>query len=386
MFTHDVAVVGAGAAGLFCAGVAAQRGARVALIDHAPKLAEKIRISGGGRCNFTNVEGDRPERYVGERPGFHRAALKAYRPADFIALVQRYRIPFHEKHRGQLFCDESAEALIAMLRAECEAGGVHWWRPVQVEAVRRITVEGRDGFAVDTSGGEVRAAALVVATGGLSIPKIGATDLGYRLATQFGHRIVPTRPALVPLTFPAEAWAPFAALAGLSLPVRIRAGVHDARFDEDLLFTHRGLSGPAVLQISTFWRDGDALVVDLAPGRDVGEALVVHRLGGLGRLGVLQLNGDAVDLVVVVLARGAAKRRDAERHLGGVVLTDLRVTETERVNLGIGEFDGRERDRVLGLLATHRGGHAVRAEPFRVFDAEVLFHRIDGWTQSGQRN
>ena len=284
MFTHDVAVVGAGAAGLFCAGVAAQRGARVALIDHAPKLAEKIRISGGGRCNFTNVEGDRPERYVGERPGFHRAALKAYRPADFIALVQRYRIPFHEKHRGQLFCDESAEALIAMLRAECEAGGVHWWRPVQVEAVRRITVEGRDGFAVDTSGGEVRAAALVVATGGLSIPKIGATDLGYRLATQFGHRIVPTRPALVPLTFPAEAWAPFAALAGLSLPVRIRAGVHDARFDEDLLFTHRGLSGPAVLQISTFWRDGDALVVDLAPGRDVGEALVAAKAGARQQL------------------------------------------------------------------------------------------------------
>lgn len=255
----DVVVVGAGAAGMMCAAVAGQRGARVVLIDHATRLAEKIRISGGGRCNFTNLEAGRPERYLSENPHFARSALARYTPADFIALVKRHRISFHEKHRGQLFCDDSAEQIIAMLRAECDAGGVQWRRPCTVQAVRRT----ESGYEIDADGGMLRTRRVVVATGGLSIPKIGATDFGYRLARQFGLRIVEPRPALVPLTFDADAWRPFAELAGVACEVRV--GCDAGAFDEDLLFTHRGLSGPAILQISSYWNPCVELSVDLLP-------------------------------------------------------------------------------------------------------------------------
>jgi predicted Rossmann fold flavoprotein len=270
MQTFDAVVVGAGAAGLFCAGVAGQAGARVLLLDHAAKVAEKIRISGGGRCNFTNREAG-PANFLSENPHFCRSALARYTPADFIALVQRHRIPFHEKHKGQLFCDDSSEEIIAMLLRECEAGGVQRRQPCAVKAVRRAG----EHFELDTEAGPVRAARLVIATGGLSIPKIGATDFGYRIARQFGHRVVEPRPALVPLTFGADTWAPFAALAGVALPVAIETGAGKARghFLEDLLFTHRGLSGPAVLQISSYWRTGQALRIDLCPGEDLAAAL-----------------------------------------------------------------------------------------------------------------
>ena len=197
---YDVAVIGAGAAGMMCAAVAGQRGARVVLIDHATKLAEKIRISGGGRCNFTNVDAGRHERYLSENPQFARSALSRYTPADFIALVKRHRIAFHEKHKGQLFCDDSAEQIIAMLQAECGAGNVQWRMPCAVNAVRRAGT----GYELDTDAGTLRQARVVIATGGLSIPKIGATDFGYRIARQFGLRIVEPRPALVPLTFDAR--------------------------------------------------------------------------------------------------------------------------------------------------------------------------------------
>ncbi len=262
MLSFDAVVVGAGAAGLFCAGVAGQRGRRVLLIDHTEKIAEKIRISGGGRCNFTNREAT-PAQFVSDNPAFCRSALARYTPADFIALVRRHGIAFHEKHRGQLFCDDSAEQIIAMLLAECAAGRVERWQPCSVSAVRATAA----GFEIDTSRGPLTTARLVVATGGLSIPKIGASDWGLRLARQFGHAIVEPRPALVPLTFDADRWAPFAALAGLSLEVEIEtgAGRQRGRFVEDLLFTHRGLSGPAVLQISTYWRPGQPLRVALAP-------------------------------------------------------------------------------------------------------------------------
>jgi predicted Rossmann fold flavoprotein len=267
----DAVIVGAGAAGLFCAAVAGQRGLRVLLIDHAATVAEKIRISGGGRCNFTNRDTG-PSNFIGENPRFCRSALARYTAADFTALVQRHGIAFHEKHRGQLFCDDSSQQIIDMLLRECHAGGVARWQPCPVHALRQAAT----GFELDTGFGAVRTAQLVVATGGLSIPKIGASDWGYRVARQFGHRVVEPRPALVPLTFDAPSWAAFAALAGLSLEVGIenvtpRAG--RGHFVEDLLFTHRGLSGPAVLQISSYWREGQDLQIDLAPGRDLGAAL-----------------------------------------------------------------------------------------------------------------
>ncbi len=262
----DVAVIGAGAAGMMCAAVAGQRGARVVLIDHATRLAEKIRISGGGRCNFTNLEADRPERYLSENPHFARSALSRYTPADFIALVKRYGIAFHEKHKGQLFCNESAEQIIAMLQAECGAGNVQWRMPCVVSAVRRAGVD----YALETDAGVLRTRRLVIATGGLSIPKIGATDFGYRIARQFGLRIVEPRPALVPLTFDTRAWQPFAELAGVSLAAQVRCNV--GQFDEDLLFTHRGLSGPAILQISSHWSPREAISIDLLPSRRSSQA------------------------------------------------------------------------------------------------------------------
>jgi predicted Rossmann fold flavoprotein len=269
--SFDAVVVGAGAAGLHCAGIAGQRGLEVLLVDHAEKVAEKIRISGGGRCNFTNVATG-PANFLSANPHFCRSALARYTPPDFIALVQRHRIAWHEKHKGQLFCDDSAEDIIAMLLRECDAGGVTRWQPCGVHAVRH----GDAGFEIDTDRGTVRSAQLVIATGGLSIPKIGATDFGHRLARQFGHAIVETRPALVPLTFDPTRWAPFAALSGLSLEVQVETGSGKAKgaFLEDLLFTHRGLSGPAILQISSFWQAGTPLRLDLAPGRDLAAELL----------------------------------------------------------------------------------------------------------------
>lgn len=275
----DAIVIGAGAAGMFCAAQAGRRGLRVALVDHWPRLAEKIRISGGGRCNFTNVDADRIERFAGENPAFARNALRAFPPRRFIDRVRAAGIGYHEKHKGQLFCDDSAERIIAMLRNDCDEAGVRWLRPVTVEAIERAggdAAAGR-GFVVRTREADaLQAPRVVVATGGMAIPKAGATDFGLRIARSFGLRIVEPRPALVPLTFDAERWRPYAELAGVALPVKVRApGTADApTFDEDLLFTHRGLSGPAILQISTFWRRGDSLAIDLVAGTDLAARLL----------------------------------------------------------------------------------------------------------------
>jgi hypothetical protein len=277
----DVLIIGAGAAGLFCAGVAAQQGLQVLLLDHSPKLAEKIRISGGGRSNFTNTDIDpyAPHKhFLGENPQFARSALSRYTAADFVALVQKHGIAFHEKHKGQLFCDRSAQDLIDMLLRECEAGAmggaVTRWQPCSLLELQ-FGDAAPYAYTAQTSQGQVQAKAVVVSTGGLSIPKIGATDLGYRLAKQFGLKVVTPRPALVPLTFNPADWQPFATLAGLSLPVDISTGSGKQRrvFEEDLLFTHRGLSGPAVLQISSYWQTGSPIQLDLLPQTDIASAL-----------------------------------------------------------------------------------------------------------------
>jgi len=267
----DVVIVGAGAAGLFCAGVAGQLGLKVLAIDHSEKVAEKIRISGGGRANFTNRDAA-PANFLGDNPNFCRSALSRYTPKDFVALVQRHGIAFHEKHKGQLFCDNSAEDLIHMLLAECATGQVARWQPC---AVKSIAFSGSGTYEIETDRGLVQTPRLVVATGGLSIPKIGATDFGYRVARQFGLRLVATKPALVPLAFDGAHWAPYAQLAGLALPVWIETGAKKGKtgFAEDLLFTHRGLSGPAVLQISSYWAEGTPIRLNLAPDTDLPQAL-----------------------------------------------------------------------------------------------------------------
>ena len=275
MQSFDVVIVGAGAAGLFCAGLAGQRGLKVLLLDHSEKVAEKVRISGGGRANFTNRDIDvrQPHKhFVGENPNFCRSALSRYTPTDFIALVQKHGIAFHEKHKGQLFCDRSAGDLIDMLLAECATGGVARWQPCGVKDLR-TTASG--GYELDTDRGPVQARKVVIATGGLSIPAIGATDFGFRVAQQFGLRTVEPRPGLVPLTFDGAGWAPYAGLAGLALPVLIETGdkKHRTVFAEDLLFTHRGLSGPAVLQISSYWKPGTPIRINLAPEVDLPAAL-----------------------------------------------------------------------------------------------------------------
>lgn len=275
MQSFDVVIVGAGAAGLFCAGLAGQRGLKVVLLDHSEKVAEKVRISGGGRANFTNRDIDvrQPHKhFIGENPNFCRSALSRYTPADFIALVQKHGIAFHEKHKGQLFCDRSAGDLIDLLLAECAAGGVTRWQPCGVKDLR-TTADG--GYELDTDRGTVQARKMVIATGGLSIPAIGATDFGWRVAKQFGLRVVEPRPGLVPLTFDGAGWAPYAGLAGLALPVLIETGDKKNRivFAEDLLFTHRGLSGPAVLQISSYWKPGTPIRINLAPEVDLPAAL-----------------------------------------------------------------------------------------------------------------
>lgn len=279
----DAVVIGAGAAGLFCAAQAGQRGLKVLLIDHSAQVAEKVRISGGGRCNFTNrwLDARAPQQhFVGANPAFARSALARFTPQDFIALVERHGIAYHEKHKGQLFCDRSAQDIIAMLLAECEASAVTRWQPCAVKNLAFLPEPQREQagvrYQVESERGSILTRSVVVATGGLSVPKIGASDFGWRVAAQFGLRTVPPRPGLVPLTFDAQAWAPWAELAGLSLPVEISAGEGRARvqFHEDLLFTHRGLSGPAVLQISSYWQSGTPIRINLAPGFDLAQRLI----------------------------------------------------------------------------------------------------------------
>lgn len=257
----DAMVLGAGAAGLFCAAEAGKRGRRVAVLELAERAGKKILISGGGRCNFTNIH-CKPEHFISANPHFAKSALARFTPADFIALVEKYRILYHEKTLGQLFCDRSAQEITGLLESECRDAGVKIFLNARVSEVTKTTE-----FAVHTDAEEFRAPVLVVATGGLSIPKMGATPFGYDLARQFGLKIQPTRPALVPLVFGRKAQKQYCDLAGVS--AEVIASANGTAFREKMLITHRGLSGPAILQISSYWERGKAISLDLAPGHEV---------------------------------------------------------------------------------------------------------------------
>ena len=267
----DVLIIGAGAAGLMCAIAAGQRGRRVLLVDHANKVGKKILMSGGGRCNFTNL-GVTPAQYLSANPHFAKSALARYTPADFIALVEKHCIAYHEKELGQLFCDDSSKQIVRMLLDECAAVGVTVEANCGVQQVRKTA----EGFSVRTARGEVHAESLVAASGGLSIPGMGASGFGYELARQFGHAVLPTRAGLVALTLSGKHQEHYQDLAGVALPL-VETQVAKHSFRAALLFTHRGLSGPAILQISSYWRPDDDLRVDLLPGTSAGEWLIAQR-------------------------------------------------------------------------------------------------------------
>ena len=267
----DVLIIGGGAAGLMCAMVAGYRGRSVLVVDHANKVGKKILMSGGGRCNFTNL-GVTPAQYLCANPHFAKSALARYTPYDFIALVEKHRIAYHEKELGQLFCDDSSKQIVRMLLDECAAAGVRIETSCGVERVRR----GEEGFAAKTARGEVHADSLVIASGGLSIPSMGATGFGYELARQFGHAVLPTRAGLVPLTLSGKHQEHYQDLAGVALP-QVEARVGKQGFRAGMLFTHRGISGPSILQISSYWQPGDDLRIDLSPDTDVGNWLIAQR-------------------------------------------------------------------------------------------------------------
>lgn len=261
----DVVIIGAGAAGMMCAIQAAQRGRKVVILDHAAKLAEKIRISGGGRCNFTNINA-KPENYLSQNPHFCRSALARYTPQHFIQWLQAHGITFHEKKLGQLFCDEGSEAIINLLKNECEQAGVQILMQCNIQSISR-----HERFEVKSSCGSFEAESLVIATGGLSIPKIGATPFGYKIAQQFNIPVTKLKPGLVPLSFHPEEWTEFTGLSGISIEAVV--SFEKQSFRENLLVTHRGLSGPAILQISSYWEPGKPLQINLLPDVDLAETI-----------------------------------------------------------------------------------------------------------------
>lgn len=338
---YDVIILGAGAAGMMCAIEAGKRGRRTLVLDHADAPGEKIRISGGGRCNFTNLH-TRPDNFLSQNPHFCKSALSRYTQHDFIKLVDSHRIRWHEKTLGQLFCDESARQIIDMLLAEMELAGAHLSLDTTIGKIEKTA----DGFLVETSRGPLACASLVVATGGLSIPKMGATGIGYDIARQFGIDIVPTRAGLVPLLFAPDILAQTKAMSGLSVdPARVSAG--KTSFDEALLLTHRGISGPAILQISSYWTEGDGIVIDLLPGRDVMEELkqlrakghksLLHNALGLflpNRLAELVAQETGIDQPVADLSDQKLQKVTDRIHRWRVVPTGSEGYRTAEVTLG----------------------------------------------------
>ena len=318
----DAIVIGAGAAGLMCAIAAGRHGARVLVLDHANKVGKKILMSGGGRCNFTNT-GAAPANYLSANPHFCKSALARYTPAHFIELVERHGIAYHEKELGQLFCDESSKLIVKLLLDECAEAGVEVRTHCGIEQVAHAD---DGGFRLRTSQGSFAAPALVVASGGLSIPSMGASGFGYQLAKQFGHEVLPTRAGLVPLTLTGKHAERLHDLAGVSLPVEARC--NGAAFRNFMLFTHRGISGPAILQISSYWQPGDELRLDLLPGRDIAALLQEWRR-------------DRRDAELKTLLGEAMPRRFAQR-----------LCEHWIANKPLRQYDAPELRAIAGLLSS----------------------------------
>lgn len=365
----DVAVIGGGAAGMMAAATAGQRGLRVLIIEHYEVVGEKIRISGGGRCNFTNI-GAGPANYLSANPDFCRSALARYTPRDFLDLLVRHRVRWHEKKLGQLFCDDGSQRIIAMLKAECERGRVAWRQPCTVEGIARVG----DGFELATPMGLVRAGTVIIATGGLSVPKIGATAFGYELARQFGLNVIAPRPALVPLAFPPDLLARYGDLSGVSVDAEVscRGGC----FREHLLFTHRGLSGPAILQISSYWDGRTPLAIDLLPGTDAHGWLAAQR--GNTRLDTLlatklprrfaQAFCAAHDADVPVASLSAVQREALARALSAWRVLPAGTLGWNKAEVTIGGVDTR------GLSSQTLQAHGV---PGLAFVGEVV--DVTGW-------
>jgi predicted Rossmann fold flavoprotein len=270
MAEHEVTIIGGGASGLMCAIEAGKRGRRVTVVERANAPGKKILISGGGRCNFTNRD-VRPKHFISNNEHFCTSALSRFTPTDFLALMSQYEVPFHERDHGRLFCDDSAKDVLNLLLAECKKVGVVFHFNVEIEAVERSG----NSFRLNTAHGAFESQSLVVATGGLSIPKMGATPFGYRIAEQFGVKVVPTRAGLVPFTWPSELKDTFGALSGIALPCAVSN--EQIRFEENVLFTHRGLSGPGVLQISSYWHPGEEVVFDFLPSGNLETTLKAMR-------------------------------------------------------------------------------------------------------------
>ena len=389
---YDAVIIGGGAAGLMCAITAANRGRKTLIIDHNKYIGEKIRISGGGRCNFTNIDSTH-KNFLSENPRFCISALKGFPPQKIIDLLNRHNITWHDKGQGQLFCDQSATAVISMLLEECGKAGVTVQRQVEVNSVNQID----DMFVVETSLVPVRARSLVIATGGLSIPKIGATGYGHKLARQFGHTVIEPHPGLVPLTFSGALKDQLTKLSGISINATVSYGKQS--FKEALRFTHRGLSGPAILQISSYWKDGHTIKIDMAPTLNIVEQLkqdrtdkakqdlsnvlcaylpkrlasfICESTGINGRLAdmnnkKLQIVADAINNWQI-LPQGTEGYRTAEVTLGGVNTKEL-SSKTMQSNLVSGLYFIGEVVDVTGQLGGHNfqwawssgfaAGHAV---------------------------
>ncbi|EJN04830.1 NAD(P)/FAD-dependent oxidoreductase [Phyllobacterium sp. YR531] len=313
----DVLIIGAGAAGMMCAIEAGKRGKSVLIVDHAASPGDKIRISGGGRCNFTNMNAA-PQNYISKNPHFCISALRRYTQRDFLALVNRYGIAWHEKTLGQLFCDGSAKQIIDMLVTEMKQAGVALRLRTNVDLI----VQSEGGYLVDLAGDKIKCTSLVVACGGKSIPKMGATGFGYDIARQFGLNITETRPALVPLTFDENTLAPLKPLSGIAVDAVVSHG--KTKFAEAMLFTHRGLSGPSILQISSFWREGDTISVAMLPGVKVLDALRAAR----ARNGRQALQTALSELLPKRLAQLIAENSGIEKHLAD--LTDKQLLAVEK--------------------------------------------------------
>ena len=372
MDRFDCVILGAGAAGMFAAIEAGRRGRRVLVVEHGTAPGEKIRISGGGRCNFTNT-GISADRFVSQNPRFAVSALKRYTQWDFVARMDQAGIGWHEKTLGQLFCNGPATQVVAMLRADMAAAGVELWLGCTLGEVRRATA----GFEVETGRGLVAAQSVVVATGGKSIPKMGATGAGYKIAAAFGLPLVETRPALVPLTFAVQELDWMVPLAGLALSGRVTCG--RAAFDEAVLFTHRGLSGPAVLQISNYWREGEAIRLNLAPRRDMAGWLRASKAAR----GRQALRAALTEVLPERLARHVAEVSGLEGPMAGLSATELEAVAArlhDWVLVPVGSEGYRTAEVTLGGVDTQAlDGRRMeaRAVPGLYFVGEVV--DVTGW-------